>query len=162
MKLHTSLLLILFGLTASITNPLAADQQQQKREADKSSAGDIRKELSDAAEAIKNYSIEKRDEAARKAKVALEALDSRINTLENDVNKNWDKMDKAAREKSRQTLKALHEQRVIVAEWYGGLKNSSAAAWEDMKKGFSEAYKALQHAWQEAEHEYENEERRSR
>ncbi len=63
-------------------------------------------------------------------------------------------MDKAARERARGTLTALHRQRIRVAEWYGSLKNSSIEAWERMKNGFSDAYNSLRSSWEKADKEY--------
>jgi len=63
-------------------------------------------------------------------------------------------MNKAAREKARDSLKALHKQRTKVAEWYGSMKSSSADAWKHMKQGFSDAFKALYNAWEKSEKEF--------
>jgi phage-related minor tail protein len=116
--------------------------------------------VTDAAEAIKNYTVDKRDEAARKAKAALDALDVRIHALEARIDRNWEKMDKVSREQARSTLEALQKQRVEVAEWYGGLKNSTADAWEHTKKGFSDAYKSLRNTWEKADREYREDEKK--
>lgn len=83
-------------------------------------------------------------------------LDKRIEELEARVDESWGKMDKAAREKARANLKALRKQRTQVAEWYGSLKSSTGDAWEHMKKGFSDAYKALNDAWEKSEKEFES------
>jgi len=115
------------------------------------SVEEVRQKMAETAEAIKAYGADKRDEAAKKAKAALDMLDARIETLEEQSAKNYLKMDKAARERSRATMKVLHAQRVKVAEWYGGLKNSSADAWEEMRRGFMDAYKSLQRGWEKAE-----------
>lgn len=127
---------------------------------DKTTAKEVRQETADAAEAIKNYTADKRDEAAVKVRAALVALDARIEALEARIDKNWDKMDKAAREQARSTLKALRKQRVEVAEWYGSLQNSTASAWEHMKKGFTDAYGLLRRAWEKAEREYKEEDKK--
>jgi hypothetical protein len=137
----------------------AAWHESEKPESDKTTAKEAGQETTDAAESIKNYTVEKRDEAAKKAKAALDDLDARINALEVQIDKNWDKMDKAAREKARNTMKTLHEQRVKVAEWYGGLQNSTASAWEHTKKGFSDAYKSLKTSWEKAAQEYQKDEK---
>ncbi len=118
------------------------------------SAKEVKHELVDAADSIKNYGADKRDEAVRKAKAALDALDARIDALDARIQANWDKMDAAARERASASLKALHKQRLAAAEWYGSLRTSSAAAWEEMKKGFSAAYQSTRTAWQKAEHEF--------
>ena len=78
-------------------------------------------------------------------------MDKRIDALEQSVDDNWEKMDKAAREKSRASMKALRKQRTEVAEWYGSLKSSSADAWGRAKNGFSSAYTAFQAAWEKSE-----------
>jgi hypothetical protein len=152
MKVHT--ILSLMTATLLCITPLSYATEQESA---KPSAAEVRQKLTDAAETIKNYSADKRDEAAKKAKAALDALDARIDTLEGEIDKNWEKMDKLAREQARGTLSALRKQRLKVAEWYGGLKGSSAGAWEDMKKGFSDAYQSLQHAWEKAEREHDTE-----
>jgi len=63
-------------------------------------------------------------------------------------------MDKTARQKARAGLRRLRQQRNQVAEWYGGLKSSSAKSWEQVKEGFSEAYKGLHDSWEKAKAEF--------
>lgn len=148
MKKRTTVSLITVALLG-----LAPPSLASQHEKDKTSAQAVRHEVADAAEAIKQYGADKRDEAARKAQAALDALDARIEAMEARIDRNWDKMDKAAREQARSRLKALREQRVEVAEWYGGLKNSTAEAWDQMKAGFSGAYTSLRRTWEKAETE---------
>jgi len=114
---------------------------------------DVKRETGELLQTLKAYSVEQRDEAIQKTKTALDHLDERIEALETRIDRNWDKMDTAAREKARANLKALREQRVRVAEWYGKLKGSSVDTWERMKKGFSDAYRALSDAWEASEKE---------
>ena len=118
---------------------------------DKTSINDIKQETRELIESLQAYSVEGRDEAIHKAKAALDRMDQRIDALQLRVDNNWDKMDKAAREKARASLKALHEQRTRVAEWYGSLKSSSADAWGRAKDGFSAAYMAFHDAWEKSE-----------
>ena len=120
----------------------------------KTSVEEVKQEAQDLIQAIKGYSADQRDEAIRKTKAALASLDKRIDALETRIDNDWDKMDKAAREKARAGLRALRKQRTQAAEWYGSLKNSSADAWGHMKKGFSDAYKALYDAWEKSEKEF--------
>jgi hypothetical protein len=132
----------------------ASQHEAAERESGKTTAKEVRQEASDVAEAIKDYAADKRGEAADKAKAGLDALDARINALEARIDENWEKMDKAAREQARSTLKSLREQRVEVAEWYGRLKHGTAEAWESTRKGFSDAYDSLQRAWKKADTDY--------
>jgi hypothetical protein len=103
--------------------------------------------VTEAAEAIKNYSFDQRDKAIVKAKAALADLDARIDRMESRLNKEWNRMDQSAREATIATLTALRKQRNEVAEWYGGLKHSSRNAWEDVKKGFLKSYQELRDAF---------------
>jgi hypothetical protein len=120
---------------------------------DKTTMEEVKQEMQDAIRVLKEYSIDQRDEAVKDTKAALNRLDSRIEALETRINDNWDTMNEAVREKTRATLKSLRKQRTQMAEWYGSLKSSSAAAWEDIKKGFSDAYTSLYNSWEKAEKE---------
>ena len=105
---------------------------------------------------LQQYTAEQRDQAVKEAEQALEKLDRRIDELETRVDNNWDNMTQAARKKARASLKALRKQRNELAEWYGSFKNSSAGAWEQMKKGFSDAYQSLSDSWEKALREYDS------
>jgi len=115
---------------------------------------DVKKETQDLLQTIGSYTADQKDEAIQKAKESLNKLDKGIDALEARIDKDWDKMNKAARKEARQNLKALRKQRNQVAEWYGSMKTSSADAWDHMKNGFSDAYKALVDAWEKSEKEF--------
>jgi len=125
-----------------------------EKPSDKTSVEEVQQETKDLVRALKAYTVDQRDEAIRKTKAALDNLDGRIDALETRAYNNWDKMDNAAREEARASLKALRKQRTEVAEWYGSLKRSSVDAWEHMKKGFSDAYMDLNDAWEKSEKEF--------
>ncbi|CAH1387695.1 hypothetical protein [Candidatus Nitrotoga sp. M5] len=114
----------------------------------------VKKETQDLLQVIGSYTADKKDEVVQKAKENLDTLDIHIDALEARIDKNWGKMSKDARMKARENLKALRKQRNQVAEWYGSMKTSSADAWDHMKKGFSNAYKALEDAWRKSEREF--------
>lgn len=141
-------------LAAALAFPAYAAEAEN----DRTTAAEVREEMSDAAEAIGSYAADKRDEAVTQAEAALDVLDARIQALEARIDTKWEKMDQATREQARRTLQTLREQRVEVAEWYGGLKASTAEAWEHMKAGFTNAYRSLGQAWQKAEQEYRDDE----
>jgi hypothetical protein len=115
---------------------------------------DVKKETQDLLQTIGSYTADKKDEAVQKTKEGLNKLDRRIDALEARIDKNWEDMSQTARTEAREKLKALRKQRNQVAEWYGSMKTSSADAWGHMKKGFSEAYKALEDAWAKSEKEF--------
>ncbi len=121
---------------------------------DKTSIKDVKQETQDLIQAIGAYTADQREEAIEKTQTALDELDKRIDALETSIDNNRDQMNEDAREKARANLKALREQRTEVAEWTSKMKTSSADAWEDTKKGFSDAYKSLSDAWQKVEKEF--------
>ena len=116
----------------------------------KTTAKDVSRKVDETGQAIKNYTVAQRDEAIKKAKAALDDLDVRIGRLERKLDNEWDKMDQAARKKARATLNALRRQRNEAAEWYGGLKHSSAESWEQVKAGFVKSYEVLKESFAKA------------
>ena len=111
--------------------------------------------MAETAETIKHYSADQRDEALNKAKAVMDDLDARIDKLETSIRKQWGTMDKAARHKAQAALDKLKQQRKRMAESYNALRQSTAGAWEHMKKGFTDSYTDLQDAWQKAEKEFD-------
>lgn len=120
---------------------------------DKTTIEDVKRETQELISKIKGYTADQRDEAIKQTNQALKKLDNRIDALETTISNNWDQIDKAAREKAQNSLKELRKQRIELAEWYGGLKNSSGSAWEQMKKGFSDAYQNIIDAWEKVKRE---------
>ncbi|TVO59299.1 hypothetical protein [Denitromonas halophila] len=118
---------------------------------DKASVEHISQESEDLMKALKAYTVKQRNEALKKSQAALDTLDRRIEALEAQVDQRWDKMDQAARDKARASLKALREQRREVATWFGSMRDGSVEAWEEVKDGFTGAYQALQDAWKNTE-----------
>jgi hypothetical protein len=125
----------------------AAQTSAEKRE-------DVKENLTEAAEGIKNYSFDQRDKTIVKAKAGLADLGTRIDRMESPLNREWDRMDQSAREATIATLTALRKHRNEVAEWYGGLKHSSRNAWEDVKKGFLKSYQELRNAFDRAHSQF--------
>ena len=123
---------------------------------DKTTLKQAKQQVADAARAIKDYSVDQRDEAVKKVKASLDELDASIERLQASIDKKWDHMNQASREKARATLAKLRKQRNQVAEWYGALKHSSAGAWDQVKQGFSDAYENLAKSWKKAVAEYKS------
>jgi hypothetical protein len=115
---------------------------------------DIGREAQDVLDAFKSYGADKREELVPKAKAALDELDRRIEELDARLERKGEQLSESARRESREQVKQLRAKRNEIAEWYGGLKHSSAAAWEHVKKGFSDAFGALSDALAKAEREF--------
>ena len=120
----------------------------------KTTAKDVSRKVDETGQAIKNYTVAQRDEAIKKAKAALDDLDARIGRMERKLDNEWERMDQAARKKARATLNALRRQRNEAAEWYGGLKHSSAESWEQVKAGFVKSYEVLKASFAKARKEF--------
>lgn len=153
MSLNKLILYTTISILTAMTGILSPAHAQTA--GDKASIEDIRKETRDLLTAFRSYTIQQQDEAIRKAKAALDRLDQRIDELETRIDNEWDKMNEAVREKTRSNLKLLRKQRVKVAEWYGSLKSSTADAWDHLRDGFSNAYKAFYDSWEKAEEEFD-------
>lgn len=116
----------------------------------KTAGKEVGREVKEAVEAIKEYSAEQRDDAVKKGKAVLDDLDARIERMKLKIEKNWDRMDESARKKASASLEAIQRERIKAAEWYGSMKQSSAGAWEEVKKGFVESYEALHDSFDKA------------
>src|SRR5712691_12846832 len=117
-------------------------------------AKDVSRKAGETGRAIKDYTVAQRDEAIKQAKAGLDDLDARIRRMERKLDSEWDQMDQAARKKARATLNALRRERNEAAEWYGGLKHSSAESWEQVKAGFVKSYEALKESFAKARKQF--------
>ena len=122
--------------------------------ANKTTAKDVSRKTEETGRAIKDYTVAQRDEAIKQARAGLDDLDARIRRMERKLDSEWDQMDQAARKKARATLNALRRERNEVAEWYGGLKHSSAESWEQVKAGFVKSYEVLKESFAKARKQF--------
>ncbi len=125
----------------------------QKHETD-ATLKKVSKEVREAVNSLKNYSVNKRDDAYKKVSTVIEDIDSRIERLEDRVESKWDQLDQSAREKTRKTLKTMRKGRNDLSEWYGGMQHSSSQAWQHVKDGFIKSYEALANAYDNAAEEF--------
>jgi hypothetical protein len=114
----------------------------------------ISKKADEAGRAIKDYTVAQRDDAIKNAKAGLDDLDTRIGRLERKLDNEWERMDQSARKKARAALNALRRERNDAAEWYGGLKHSSAESWEQVKAGFVKSYEVLRDSFAKARKQF--------
>ena len=146
---HSTQALVLGALLAASPLCLSADAP-----AGKTTAKDLSRKTGEAGRAIKDYTVAQRDEAVKQAKAALDDVDVRIRRMERKLDSEWDKMDQTGRKKSRAALNALRRERGELAEWYGGLKHSSAESWDQVKAGFVKSYEVLRQSFARARKEF--------
>lgn len=116
-----------------------------------SSVESLKKETRELGRTLKEFGADQKAEAETAIENTLSALDKRIDTLQQELDQNWDDMSDTARERSRKSLESLREQRERVQNWYEELQSTSSSAWERTKQGFSNAYEALSDQWSETE-----------
>lgn len=117
---------------------------------DKTTAKDVGKKVEDTGKTIGSYTIAQRDQAIKSAQAALADTDGRMRRLERKMDREWDKMDDAARKRARETMDTLRRERNDAAEWLGGLKHGSAEAWDEVRSGFVNSYEALRRSFTSA------------
>jgi hypothetical protein len=145
---------VMVSVFMTSASPLMAEEPGSDN-ADPAQQEDVKDEWSEAMESIKGYSVNQRAVAVKKAGVALEELDKRIDVLEQRTADEWDSLSAEAREARLVALRKLTKQRKESAEWYGGMKHSSSKAWVEVREGFVDAYDVLQNAWDDALEEFE-------
>lgn len=147
--------LIILGGPANTS--VASEQARPDSEQEPTSA-ELQESIAETYALLKRYTIEQRDEAMAAMEQQLERLDARISELQDRLDNDWEDMSRTARKQTRETLDRLRRQREEVAEWYGGMRHSSAKAWEDVKQGFAESYANLVEAFEKAREDLEAQE----
>jgi TolA-binding protein len=146
--------LLTIAASLALALAVAVPSQAALSPEDKTSIKDVKRETRELIKSIRSYSAEQRDQAIQEIEVAIVRLDQRIDALQNRIDSQWGGMTEEAREKARSSLDGLQQQRQELAGWYDDLKNSSANAWADIRKGFSKAYRNINNAWERALNEF--------
>ncbi len=133
---------------------IAAPVSCANRNSPEKPSKDVEREVDEAAEAIRDYSIEQRDEALRQGREALDDIDSRIRTFRGRISEQWDEMEPEVRSQARETLKALQRQRSETARWLDELRTSSSGAWDEVKRGFVRSYEEMRRSFERAGEKY--------
>ena len=113
---------------------------------------DVRKEL---AEAIKNYSAERKTDALAAMKETLAQMDQQIGLLRDKINKQWEEMEPEARKKADETMQQLQRQRDKTADAIEELRKSSEKTWNSLKEEFMRNYKKFKNEFEDADQKYD-------
>ena len=97
-------------------------------------------------DAIKGYTVDKKNEAAAHAKKLVSDLDVKIKDLDAQVSRDTS----AAKADGQRQLKELKATRDKTAKMADDLGRASAASWDSVKTGFADSYKDLQKAYDDA------------
>jgi len=110
------------------------------------SGKDATQKVGEAADAIKAYTVDKKNEAVVYAKKLVSDLDVKIKDLEAQVSRDTS----AAKADGQRQLKELKATRDKTAKKADELGRASAESWDSVKHGFADAYKDLNKAYEAA------------
>lgn len=143
-------------LSATLSGPVSAEPSAENDDTGNvQDLQDVQKDWSEAVASLKNYSVTQRDAAIEKAGEMLADMDRSIEELEERTAEEWAELSDEARVARRKAIRELTTRRNELAEWYGGMKYSSAQAWDEMQQGFAEAYDILRESWEDALEEFD-------
>lgn len=137
MTRRVTLAILAIALGAFLTHAAPAAGQ--------TSAKDAAQKTGEAADAIKGYTVEKKNEAVAYAKKLVSDLDAKIKDLEAQVSRDTS----AAKADGQRQLKELKATRGKTAKKADELGRASAESWDSVKHGFAESYKDLHKAYDE-------------
>jgi DNA repair exonuclease SbcCD ATPase subunit len=100
----------------------------------------------DAAETIKGYTIEKKNEAVAHGKKLVSDLDVKIKDLESRISRDTS----SAKADLQRQLSELKAKRAQAGKKLDELGKATAESWDSVKHGFADAYKDLQTAFDKA------------
>lgn len=111
---------------------------------------DVGQKAAETGDAIRDYSVEKKDEAVAHAKRLAADLDARIKELEAQASKQTGE----AKAKAQAQLKDLRAKRAEASRKLADLSRASKASWDRAKEGFANAYRDLATAYDKAAAEF--------
>ena len=110
------------------------------------SGKDATQKVTEAVDAIKSYTVDKRNAAVAHAKKLMSDLDPKIKDLEAQVSRDTS----AAKADLERQLKELKATRDKTAKKADELGRASAESWDSVKRGFADSYTDLNKAYNDA------------
>ena len=112
---------------------------------------DVSQKASETGQAIKDYTVEKKDEAVAHARKATAELEAKIKELEAQASRQTGEI----KARSQAQLKDLKAKRDKASQKAGELGRATKASWERAKEGFADAYRDLASAYDKAAAEFQ-------
>ena len=113
-------------------------------------AKDVSQKASETADAMRSYTLEKKDEAVAQARKLAADLDAKIRDLEAQASQQTGE----AKAKSQDQLRDLKAKRAEAGRKLDDLTRASKASWERAKEGFAKAYRDLAESYDKAAAEF--------
>jgi len=111
---------------------------------------DVSQKASETGQAIKDYTVEKKDEAVAHAKKITADLEAKIKELEAQASKQTGEI----KAQSQAQIKELKAKRTKASQKVTELSRATKASWEKAKEGFADAYRDLASAYDKAAAEF--------
>jgi len=111
---------------------------------------DVSQKASETGQAIKDYTVEKKDEAVAHARKITADLDAKIKSLEAQASKQTGEI----KAKAQAQIKDLKAKRAKASQKVTELSRATKASWEKAKEGFADAYRDLATAYDKAAAEF--------
>lgn len=133
-------IVVTIGLLATAPPPVPAQTTSK----------DVSQKASETGQAIKDYTVEKKDEAVAHAKKVTADLEAKIKDLEAQASKQTGEI----KAKSQAQIKDLKAKRTKASEKVTELGRATKASWDRAKEGFADAYRDLASAYDKAAAEF--------
>jgi hypothetical protein len=133
-------IVVTIGLLAASVLPSPAQTTSQ----------DVKQKASETGQAIRDYSVEKKDEAVAHAKKATADLGAKIKELETQAARQTGEI----KARSQEQIKDLKAKRAKASQKATELGRATKASWERAKEGFADAYRDLASAYDKAAAEF--------
>ena len=99
-----------------------------------------------AGDKSQSYTYEKKNEAMAYGKKLMSDFDVKMKELEGQISRDAS----ATKADAQRQMKELKAKRAETGKQLDELGHASAQSWDNMKKGFADAYKDLQHSYDKA------------
>jgi Spy/CpxP family protein refolding chaperone len=107
---------------------------------------DVSKKTGEAWDAVKSYTMDKKNEAVAQGKQLVKETDDKIKQLEGKASK----ASGEAKVQYDKEIKDLKAKRAQAARKLDEMSKASAASWDSAKQGFADAYKDLHQSYDKA------------
>jgi septal ring factor EnvC (AmiA/AmiB activator) len=107
---------------------------------------DVKQKTGEAAEAIRDYTVERKDQAVAQARKLSSELEAQIKQLETKASRATGE----ARTTAQKELDEVKQKREQTRKKLAELKGASSASWDAAKQGFVDAYRDLRQAYDRA------------
>jgi len=111
---------------------------------------DVKQKAGETAEAIRDYTVERKDQAVAHARKLSNDLEVKIKELEAKASR----ASGETKVKAQQQIDELKQKRDQAQKKLAELKEASAASWDAAKTGFADAYRDLRQAYDKAAGEF--------